>query len=420
MKKRYIITFISSLLIMLFVMNINAKASVEVDDDIIYDTSYEIGGTNSIGQSMIGKYFDDHAYLLKENDLYFLSITLLDNSALSDINISLSDYSYKSGILINENGKKTTYTITLGEEDITSQVNIAGKVSAMNQDVSFTIKLNLDNMTKTSELVDKSFEYPARFVPEILMDAVGDVTSIQNATYKLPDAKAMFGADKCDLEIFVKSPNGDDVDIYQNKIVLTELGEYEVIYKASTSKYKTNLGNDSYTTKSFKVISTSAGSSLVKVIDLNKILPDNYVVQSQRIESGQEYANIKSLLVKKSQKYEITNILLLDNTGEGLNLDANVNYYIKTNPDFNRNNVEVYHLNENGTLEQISARGYGRYVTFEANCTGTFIVLVPGVSFVMPMWGYALIAVGVIILIGLALFLIIHFVKKRHKKLSME
>lgn len=418
MKKRYIITFISSLLIMLAVMNIDIKADFEIADDLIYDTSYEIGGTNSIGQSMIGKYFDNHAYLFKENDLYFLSITLLDNSALSDIDISLGNY--KSGILINENGKKTTYTITIGEEDITSQVNITGMVSAMNKEVSFTIKLNLDNMTKTSETIDKSYEYPARFVPEILMDAVGDVTSIQNATYKLPNAKAIFGDEECSLEVIVNSPNGDNVDIVQNKIVLTELGEYEVIYKASTSKYKTNLGNDSYTIKSFKVISTSAGSSLVKVIDINKILPDNYVVQSQRIESGQDFTNIAGLLAKKSEKYEITNILLLDNNGESLNFDSNVSYYIMTNPDFNRNDVEVYHLNTNGTLEQITARGYGRYVTFEANCAGTFIVLVPGVSFVMPMWGYILIVVGAVILIGLALFLLIYFLKKRHKKLSVE
>lgn len=418
MKKRYIITFISSLLIMLFIMNINAKAEFNATNDIIYDVDYEIGGTNSIGQSMIGKYFDEHAYLLKEDDLYFVSINLLDNSAISDIDISLGNY--KSGILTNENGKKTTYTITIGEEDITSSIAIKGKVSAMNKDVSFTIKLNLDNMVETNEAVDKSFEYPARFVPEIIIDALGDVTSIQNATYKLPSARAMFADEECKLEISVKSPSGDSVNVEENKIVLTELGEYEVVYKASTPKYKTNLGNDSYITKSFKVISTSAGSSLVKVLDNNKILPLNYVVQSQRIESGEDYTNIANMLVKKSERYEITNVLLLDNNGESLEINSNVSYYIQTNPNYNRNDVRVYHLNKDNTLEEIKASGYGRYITFETNYTGTFIVLIPGVSFVMPMWGYALIAIGVVVLIGLIVFLLVYFLKKRHKKLSVE
>ena len=68
-----------------------ANIDTALQDYKVYDTTYEIKGTNQIGQQMISKYFDGNVQVFKENDLYYLSVTLLNNQALSDLKISVSD-----------------------------------------------------------------------------------------------------------------------------------------------------------------------------------------------------------------------------------------------------------------------------------------------------------------------------------------
>lgn len=47
-----------------------------------------------------------------------------------------------------------------------------------------------------------------------------------------------------------------------------------------------------------------------------------------------------------------------------------------------------------------------------------FIVCVPGVAFVMPMWGYELILAGVVVLIAAAIVVTIALVKKKGRMRS--
>ena len=83
---------------------------------------------------------------------------------------------------------------------------------------------------------------------------------------------------------------------------------------------------------------------------------------------------------------------------------------------YDRNEIAVYHLAEDGTLTELSADGYGRYVRFDTGETGTFIVCVPGVAFIMPMWGYALILGGCLIIVAAAVILTVLLVKRRKSK----
>ena len=48
--------------------------------------------------------------------------------------------------------------------------------------------------------------------------------------------------------------------------------------------------------------------------------------------------------------------------------------------------------------------------------TGTIIICVPGIAFVMPVWGYLLISVGAVVLIAAAIVVTIVLVKKKKKK----
>ena len=83
---------------------------------------------------------------------------------------------------------------------------------------------------------------------------------------------------------------------------------------------------------------------------------------------------------------------------------------------YDRNEVAIYHMAEDGTLTRLSAEGYGRYVRVNTDRTGTFIVCMPGVAFVMPMWGYAVIAVAAVLVIAAAVTVTVILVRRRKKR----
>lgn len=88
---------------------------------------------------------------------------------------------------------------------------------------------------------------------------------------------------------------------------------------------------------------------------------------------------------------------------------------------YDRNEVVVYHMAEDGTLTEIAADGYGRYVRFNTSETGTFIVCIPGVAFIMPIWGYITIAcvcVAIVVAAAATVTVILVRRKKKAKKLQ--
>ena len=378
-----------------------------LEENVYYNSSYTIGGTSSIGAGMIEKYFDSNALVVNQGDFYFVSITLLDNNALTNLSIPGD---YERGVIKEDVGKKSTYTVSLMGNDIKTPIPLTGRVDAMRMDVSFNIKLNLDSVSKEDKTLDSETEFPGVYVPTITIDSAGDVSSVQNAIYKLPEASASLGDEKCELEIKALDPEGEDVLIENNQITLSKLGVYSIIYKAKTSKYKTNLGNDS---------SLSKSSDSVKIDDLNNILPKNYIVQSQTITSGSEYDRIVKLMEDYSEHYVAINISLMDYNGSEIILSDNIKYYLEVSPSFDRNKLEVYYL-DGDKLINVACDGYGRYVTFSSNMVGTFIVLVPGITFHMPILGYILIAAGILlVIVGAVVVTIIIVKKKKYNKRIM-
>lgn len=412
MKKKVILGCATLLIIPLSLLH----AEEGLEENVYYNSSYIIGGTNSIGAGMIEKYFDSNALVVNQGDSYFVSITLLDNNALTNLSIPGD---YERGIVKEDVGKKSIYTVSLTGNDIKTPIPLTGRVDAMRMDVSFNIKLNLDSVSKTDKTLDSETEFPGVYVPTITIDSEGDVSSVQNAIYKLPEVSASLGDEKCELEIKALDPEGEDVLIENNQITLSKLGVYSIIYKAKTSKYKTNLGNDSYTTKVIKVTSLSKSSDSVKIDDLNNILPKNYIVQSQTITSGSEYDRIVKLMEDYSEHYEAINISLMDYDGSEITLSDNIEYYLEVSPSFDRNKLEVYYL-DGDKLINVACDGYGRYVTFSSNMVGTFIVLVPGITFHMPILGYILIAAGILlVIVGAVVVTIIIVKKKKYNKRIM-
>ncbi len=385
-----------------------------LSDYSIYTASYEIGGTNQIGKQMIGKYFDSTARIFKEDDLYFLSLTLLDNQALTDLNLSVS--SLKSGVKEEVDGKKTVYTMTLSYEDIKKEISVSGNVNKMGMDVSFTIKPDFSSLELTSEKVEETIEYPAQFVPELHFDSLGDIETTLNSYYMIPNVKGFFDGKDLPVEVKVTSPSGEEVKIEENKIRVSELGDYSLAFKTSTDEYKTNLGNDSYALETITLKSNARESDLVKVNDINHVLPEGTIVQCQRIHSGSTYEKISSLLENVSDHYEVTDISLMDQNGDELNLAGMIQCLINTNPNYDRNKVKVA-LVLDDKLEPVSSESYGRYIRFESQKTGTYVIYVEGVksSVNLPLL-ITLSIVGGVLVLALILFLILFRLRKKKKR----
>ncbi len=385
-----------------------------LSDYSIYTASYEIGGTNQIGKQMIGKYFDSRARIFKEDDFYFLSLTLLDNQALTNLNLSVS--SLKSGVKEEVDGKKTVYTMTLSYEDIKKEISVSGNVNKMGMDVSFSIKPDFSSLELTSEKVDETEEYPARFVPELHFDSLGDIETTLNSYYMIPNVKGFFDGKDLPVELNVISPSGEEVQIEENKIRVSELGDYSLAFKTSTDEYKTNLGNDSYALETITLKSNAQESDLVKVNDINHVLPEGTIVQCQRIHSGSTYEKISSLLENISDHYEITDISLIDKNGDKLNLAGMIQCLINTNPNYDRNKVKVA-LALDDKLEPVSSESYGRYIRFESQNTGTYVIYVEGVkSSVNLSLLITLSVVGGVLVLALILFLILFRLRKKKKR----
>ncbi len=385
-----------------------------LSDYSIYTASYEIGGTNQIGKQMIGKYFDSTARIFKEDDFYFLSLTLLDNQALTDLNLSVS--SLKSGVKEEVDGKKTVYTMTLSCEDIKKEISVSGNVNKMGMDVSFTIKPDFSSLELTSEKVDETEEYPAQFVPELHFDSLGDIETTLNSYYMIPNVKGFFDGKDLPVEVKVTSPSGEEVQIEENKIHVSELGDYSLAYKTSTKEYKTNLGNDSYALETITLKSNAQESDLVKVNDINHVLPEGTIVQCQRIHSGSTYEKVSSLLENVSDHYEITDISLMDQNGDKLNLSGTIQCLVNTNPNYDRNKVKVA-LVLDDKLEHVSSESYGRYIRFESQKTGTYVIYVEGVkSSVNLSLLITLSVVGGVLVLALILFLILFRLRKKKKR----
>ena len=94
--------------------------------------------------------------------------------------------------------------------------------------------------------------------------------------------------------------------------------------------------------------------------------------------------------------------------------------YLKAKSTFNRNEIVVYHMAEDGTLTELASENGGSYVKITTDKTGTFIVCIPGVAFVMPMWGYAVILVACVLVVAAAVMVTVILVRRKKKAKKLQ
>lgn len=371
--------------------------------DGVYSVSVDLSGL-----AMGADNFSSNATVEKSGDNYYM--TFGHSSSISDL--VLESGNKQTGYTVKTEGGWTYYTYTLSEKRLSSELSFSAYINAMSRNVNLTVKLNLSGAIKTGDYSYEG-ERPAEYVPVITTTA-GDTQMEKGATYVLPQATAALGDEVCEVTTKVYY-DGEEVAVDGNRLVLENAGEYTVIYRAECPTYKTNLGNNSYSEYSFIVTSKVGATTLAKFEDESGVLSSGTAIQASNITVGTAYEIAAEKMKTIADTFSVMSVSYFAESGEEVTPSGNVTLYLAADMTFDRNEIVVYHLSEDGELTKIDCSGYGRYVRLQTDKTGTFIICIPGVAFVMPMWGWALIAVGGIVIIAAAVTLVVLTVKRKKR-----
>ena len=396
---------------------INTKQILEANAStyaLNFDGTYEV--PLKLDLKMGQEAFSKTGKIEKIADNLYFTFTQVDNSNLADMKL-LSEG--KVGEMKLVEGKQTSYTYTVSEEDLLKPFNYSVIVTVMNKLVNFSVSLDVDNINYVSDTVDDRGERPARFIPVIETNAK-EVEVEKGSLYVLPEAKATLVKDEIEVNKLVYFINGDnleEVEVKNNSFVANKIGKYKVIYEASSDKYKTSLGNNTKGVHEFYINSKIGASALGKFVDPNKTLPANTQMQTTIITSGDKFDKIKNKFLKIADNYQVFEISFFDESGNTINLNGNIEIYLRASDYFNRNTIKLARF-EDDTLTNLEVSNHGRYIGFEADKVGTYVAYVEGVEFNMPIWGYVLIACSILLVVITIVVVIVIFSIKKKKALK--
>lgn len=370
------------------------------------------------GLKMGADNFSSSATVEKSDENYYM--TFGHSSSVDDL--VLASGNMQTGYTVRTENGWTYYTYTMSAERLQSSLSFSAYINAMSRDVSFTITLNLANGTRTGDYVDIG-ERPAEYVPVIETSAGAEYEAARGTVFPIPSATATLGSENLDVSIsayYVQGGERTDVTITNNSITLENVGGYHVVYRAESGTYLTNLGNPSYTEYDVKIASSAGGSTLARAEDPNGVLPEGTSILPSRITAGTLYEQAAEKMKSIADNFEVFGVSLVGTDGTQVTPGGNITLYLQANMTYDRNEIVVYHMAEDGALNELSADGYGRYVKFDTDRTGTFIVCIPGVAFVMPMWGYAVILVACVLVVAAAVMVTVILVRRKKKAKKLQ
>ena len=376
------------------------------------DGTYSVP-VNLDGLTMGADNFSSAAAVEKSDDNYYM--TFGHSSSVDDL--VLESGNMQTGYTVRTENGWTYYTYTMSAERLQSSLSFTAYIVPMSMTVDFSIALNLAAGTRTGDYVDVG-ERPAEYVPVIETSAGAEYEAARGTVFPIPSATATLGDEDLDVSIsayYVQGGEQTEVSVASNSIMLDNVGEYHVVYRAESGTYLTNIGNPSYTEYDVKITSSAGGSTLARVEDPNGVLPEGTSILPSRITAGTLYEQAAEKMKSIADNFEVFGISLVQSDGTAATPSGNITLYLQADMTYNRNEVVVYHMAEDGTLTEIAADGYGRYVRFNTSETGTFIVCIPGVAFVMPMWGYAVILVACVLVVAAAVTVTVILVRRKKK-----
>lgn len=382
------------------------------------DGTYSVP-VNLDGLTMGAENFSSSATVEKSGENYYM--TFGHSSSVDDL--VLESGNMQTGYTVRTENGWTYYTYTMSAERLQSSLSFSAYIPAMDMDVSFSISLDLANATRTGDYVDVG-ERPAEYVPVIETTAGREYEAASGSVFPIPSATATLGDENLDVSIsayYVQGGEQTEVPVTNNSITLETVGEYHVVYRAESSTYLTNLGNPTCTEYDVAITSVAGGSTLAKFEDANGVLAEGTSLLASRITAGSSvFAMAADKMASIADNFEVFGISLVQSDGTAATPSGNITLYLQADMTYDRNEVVVYHMAEDGTLTEISADGYGRYVRFDTSETGTFIVCIPGVAFVMPMWGYAVILVVCVLVVAAAVTVTVILVRRKKKSKKLQ
>ena len=415
-KRNKLIAFFAAMLICLITLaalmggGLTAYAESPVNSS---DGVYSVP-VNLDGLAMGADNFSPSATVEKIGENYYM--TFGHSSSISDM--VLESGNMQTGYTVRTENGWTYYTYTLSAERLQSSLSFSAYINAMSRDVSFTITLNLGGGTRTGDYVDVG-ERPAEYVPVIETTAGREYEAARGTVFPIPSATATLGSENLDVSIsayYVQGGEQTEISVTNNSLTLENVGEYHVVYRAESATYKTNLGNNTYTEYDVTITSVAGGSTLAKFEDANGVLAEGTSLLASRITAGSSvFATAAEKMANIADNFEVFGISYVSADGTAATPSGNITLYLQADMTYDRNEVVVYHMAEDGALTEISAEGYGRYVKFDTDKTGTFIVCIPGVAFVMPMWGYAVILVACVLVVAAAVTVTVMLVRRKKK-----
>ena len=381
------------------------------------DGTYSVP-VNLDGLTMGADNFSSAAAVEKSDDNYYM--TFGHSSSVDDL--VLESGNMQTGYTVRTENGWTYYTYTMSAERLQSSLSFTAYIVPMSMTVDFSIALNLAAGTRTGDYVDVG-ERPAEYVPVIETSAGAEYEAARGTVFPIPSATATLGDEDLDVSIsayYVQGGEQTEVSVASNSIMLDNVGEYHVVYRAESGTYLTNIGNPSYTEYDVKITSSAGGSTLARVEDPNGVLPEGTSILPSRITAGTLYEQAAEKMKSIADNFEVFGISLVQSDGTAATPSGNITLYLQADMTYDRNEVVVYHMADDGTLTEIAADGYGRYVRFDTSETGTFIVCIPGVAFVMPMWGYAVILVACVLVVAAAVTVTVILVRRKKKAKKLQ
>ena len=373
---------------------------------------------NLSGLAMGADNFSPSATVEKSGKNYYM--TFGHSSSVDDL--VLESGNMQTGYTVRTENGWTYYTYTMSAERLQGNLSFTAYIVPMSMTVDFSITMNLSAGTRTGDYVDVG-ERPAEYVPVIETSAGAEYEAARGTVFPIPSATATLGSENLDVSIsayYVQGGERTDVAITNNSITLENVGEYHVVYRAESGTYLTNLGDPSYTEYDVKITSSAGGSTLARVEDPNGVLPEGTSILPSRITAGTLYEQAAEKMKSIADNFEVFGVSLVGTDGTQVMPGGNITLYLQANMTYDRNEVVVYHMAEDGALNELSADGYGRYMKFDTDETGTFIVCIPGVAFVMPMWGYAVILVVCVLVVAAAITVTVVLVRKKKKAKKLQ
>lgn len=383
-----------------------------------YNVSYTIGGQTGIGADMIARYMDGTVVVEKIGDNYYASVTQL-SSSMEDLSLNLAEGMQVGYRITEDNGSRKTYSYTLSAENLASALPFSVFVAPRGETFTFTITLDLANATRVGDVEDTTTDRPGEFVP-ILSTAAGNEYEVaQGSVFTVPAATALLGDENCEVVVsayYVRDGERTEVEVTNNQFTLENAGEYHFVYRAESVQYKSLLGNNTFVEKDVTVTSVVGGGTLAKFEDANGVLGENVSIQAGRVTEGSTlYDTAADKMAEIADNFEVFGVNLINADGSEAVPSDDYTLYLKAKSTFNRNEIVVYHMADDGTLTELTSENGGSYVKITTDKTGTFIVCIPGVAFVMPMWGYAVILVVCVLVVAAAITVTVVLVRKRKK-----